>query len=274
VSDVVVVMMHRDVRDLQGDHHVFSATDVPKPWRTAANPLACRAVVATVTRARNDQEEAVLRESLSTLSALSLPVIASDGGSPDRFLEFVAHLPRVEMGRNDDVPGLVGQARRSLRRAASSGARLVAYTEPDKTAFFARGLVPFLAAAEHSGADLVLASRTAESFATYPAMQQLTEGLLNVICGRETGLSGDYSYGPFAVVPALIPLLEELPAGVGWGWRPFLFLRAHLSGYRIAVIPGEFPCPDDQRADDVSERRHRVRQLAQNLAGVQLALDM
>jgi hypothetical protein len=68
-------------------------------------------------------------------------------------------------------------------------------------------------------------------------------------------------------------LLEALPPAIGWGWRPYLFVRAHRLGRAVACVVDDLLCPEDQRADDADERRHRLRQLAQNLSGVAAALD-
>jgi hypothetical protein len=79
---------------------------------------------------------------------------------------------------------------------------------------------------------------------------------------------GDFTYGPFALSPALVDRLAGVPASFGWGWRTFLFVAAHRHGSGCAFVEGDYACPDDQRQDSEEERRHRVRQLAQNLGGI------
>ena len=231
-------------------------------------------VVATMTLVRDAGEQDVLLRSLSALSALGLPIVATDGGSPPAFLDAIRPLPHVDVRTNDDAPGLVGQVRTSFAHARSSGASRILYTEPDKDMFFRGRLVAFLErAAREPDAAVVLASRTRESFSSFPRSQQYAEGVLNDICASLTGLETDYSYGPFLMDAAVADLLEGLSPTIGWGWRPYVFLRAHRLGRRVARVIDDFRCPDDQQTDDANERRHRLRQLAQNLSGVAAALE-
>ncbi len=231
-------------------------------------------VAATITLARNPDEEALILRALSGLVSLGLRVIATDGGSPASFLDAARALPNVELLINGDAPGLLGQVRTSLRHAREGPITHVLYTEPDKADFFARGLAPFLDASsgEHD-ASIVLASRDSESLRTYPDSQQYTEGVLNHVCGSLTGLETDYSYGPFLMSASVIELLDQLPASIGWGWRPFLFVRAHQQRLGVRRIVGHYTCPEGQRRDSERERRHRLSQLAENISGVVAALN-
>jgi hypothetical protein len=229
--------------------------------------------IATVTLVRGAAEERVVRESLTALSSLTLPLVVVDGGSSPEFVRFLATLPNTQVARTEQGSGLVGQARLSLRRAAASGRRRILYTEPDKDSFFRTGLQAFLVSGAPKDAAVVLASRSPQSFLSYPATQQSTERMLNSICAGETGLVADYSYGPFLVKPALVHCLDAIPASLGWGWRTHLFVRAHRLGFTIGHVEADFPCPINQRVDSDAERHHRVRQFAQNLAGVVWALE-
>ena len=65
--------------------------------------------------------------------------------------------------------------------------------------------------------------------------------------------------------------LDGLPARIGWGWRHYIFAAAAQLGFRIVAIAGDYPCPVDQRQEDVGERTHRMRQLSQNVDGLVLA---
>ena len=229
-------------------------------------------VVATMTLARDDAESALILKSLAALARSGLPVIGTDGGSSSTFLDRARSIAGVTMLSNDDAPGLVGQIRKSLARAREWASIL--YTEPDKHAFFTEHVDTFLdAAARQHESSVILASRSIAGFASYPASQRMAEGLLNHVCGSLTGLHADYSYGPFVLRADVLGLVEDVPTTLGWGWRPYLFVRAHRNGHRLASIEGDFFCPDDQRHDSAAERHHRIRQLAQNLQGVSLALE-
>ena len=213
-----------------------------------------------------------MRKALAELAGSGLRVAVADGGSPSAFVDAVASLPGVEV-RGRVGGGLLAQVRKSLELALSWAPSRVLYTEPDKYNFFARHLPSFLERTAREDATVVLASRTAAAFATYPATQQAVETSVNQLCAEATGFTADYSYGPFVVDPQCTGYLDGLPADIGWGWRPYLFTRAAGDGHRIASIPGDYDCPESQRVNDRAERAHRLRQLAQNAIGIARALE-
>jgi hypothetical protein len=82
------------------------------------------------------------------------------------------------------------------------------------------------------------------------------------------GIRGDYSYGPFVMHRALVQHVSGLEGHLGWGWRHSTFLAASRSGQRVVPVYGDYPCPPDQCDEDDGERRHRLRQLSQNILGL------
>jgi hypothetical protein len=192
-----------------------------------------------------------------------------DGGSGGEFAAFLGGLPNLSI-----VPangsGLVGQVRASTAAAARSGAPIVVYTEADKEEFFERGLAAFAGTLlTHDSAGVTLAARSSSAFETFPSMQRFTEGAINQLCERFLGPHGDYSYGPFAMPASLAPFIEHADDDLGWGWRHFIFAIAHRLGHQIAHVSGDYACPADQREDDERERLHRLRQLGQNVRGLE-----
>ena len=97
----------------------------------------CPLAVATITLARGADEERLLREALTTLADLGLPVIVADGGSGAAFVEFLRGLPHVTVAAPAGQ-GLVAQVRASLDGCSGLGADLILYTEADKQQFFAQ----------------------------------------------------------------------------------------------------------------------------------------
>lgn len=225
--------------------------------------------LATITWARDEKEEKLLGESLTALSQLGIPVFVTDGGSAPSHQHLVRNLPNVSFFQ---AKGLWAQAKKSLSEAHLSGAQTILYTEPDKLRFFQHHLPKMLENSrwdEKSG--VVLAARSAKAFASFPAFQQMTETTINRCCAEITGLATDYLYGPFLFTTKLLPYLEVLPETCGWGWRSFLFVKAHLLGYTLQGIEGDYFCPPDQQSDDSHERIYRMKQLAQNIDGIVLA---
>ena len=227
--------------------------------------------IATITWARDAREEQVLRHSLESLAALHLPVFVTDGGSGPEFVNFLSQFPHFILSQGP-VRGLWPQAKTSLRAAFSAGPACICYTEPDKGAFFREALSPFLAAApDQDPPGVVLASRSASGFATFPAFQRATETAINHCCAEVIGPAVDYTYGPFLMRRELVAYLDQVPADIGWGWRPFIFGIAPRLGYPVDSWPGDFNCPGEQQAESPSDRLYRIRQLSQNIQGLLLS---
>ena len=222
--------------------------------------------VATISLARNEKEEKALRDSLEQLAVLNTPVYITDGGSTKSFLRFLQSIPQFTLF---EAKGLWPQAKMSITEAKKTGANFIFYTEPDKKEFlskYAKRMLEEIIADERTG--VVIASRSANGFATFPLFQQMTETTINNCCKEVIGKEIDYCYGPFFFNSKLIPFLEKLNNDIGWGWRPFLFAAAHRLGWKIESHEGDFNCPLEQRENEANERIYRMKQLTQNISGI------
>jgi hypothetical protein len=223
-------------------------------------------VVATITWARTEAEESLLCRSLQQLAALGLPVVVADRPARPPFRQRLGTMPnfRVVTPEGD---GLVLQVRSALAAAADSAKPFILYTEPDKEQFFASGLHDFLARVP-ADCGVALAARTAAAFETFPPMQRYTESVVNELCRRVCGVAGDYTYGPFVGARDMFATHSPVDPTLGWGWRPRLFLAAQRHGATLVHVEGDYECPLDQRNEDDDERRHRLRQLYENIQGL------
>jgi len=232
--------------------------------------------IATMTWARTPPEEELLFDSLSCLSALGLPVVATEGGSAEAFVRRLHSLPNLQLLPQAAGPGprLISQVQASFSAAATLDPEYVLYTEPDKRGFFTHRLGAFLSSLDlYPDAGMVIAARDAGSFATFPEGQRLTETLANQLFSEVFGQEGDYNYGPFLLRATLLRSLEAIREDVGWGWRPFLMAVSHRLGLPVVCHPMDLPCPEEQRGeDDPQSRLYRMEQLAQNVRGVVLGL--
>ncbi len=227
--------------------------------------------IATITLARDEKEADLLRTSLRQLAALQLPVHITDGGSEPAFLDYVRVVPQFILS-DKEARGVWAQAKTSVLAAYETGSKFILYTEPDKLDFFKEYLPAMIETAQvEEKTGIILASRTLDGFATFPAFQRKTETTINQCCAEVIGKEVDYTYGPFLLNRELVPYLEHIKEEIGWGWRPFLFTLAHLSGYQVQTFEGPFSCPKDQRQDDEKERLYRMRQLVENIQGILLA---
>ena len=224
-----------------------------------------RVCIATISWARNEDEERILREALSKLASLEMPVFITDGGSSESFRTFLGMLPNFTVL---EAKGLWPQAKSSIKAAQETGAEFIFYTEPDKLEFFSDHISKFLRQPIDNTLGVLLASRSAKAIATFPSFQKMTETAINDCCKEIVGKPIDYCYGPFVFNKRLIPYLDALDDHCGWGWRPFVFAVAQRMGLRVESFEGDFNCPADQREDDEGERIYRMKQLTQNINGL------
>lgn len=230
--------------------------------------------IATITWARDEEEEKLLRQSLQQLAKLHMPVFITDGGSNAGFVNFLRSFSNFIL-LETEARGLWAQVKNSVSAAYQSGSLFIFYTEPDKHDFFVNGLPRMLDEVivnEQSG--IITASRTAAGFATFPVFQKMTETTINNCCTEIIGAPLDYTYGPFIMKRQIVPYLELMQEDIGWGWRPYTFAIANRLGYTIEAFEDDFSCPADQQKDNHAERIYRMRQLNQNIQGLVLAASV
>jgi hypothetical protein len=221
-------------------------------------------VVATITRARDAPEERLVARTLAALSALEVPIVASDGGSSAAVVHELSQIPRLTLVPSEHE-GMIGQVRASVHGSRAFARPWVLYLESDKELFVKKWLGGFLQlAAQHHHAELIVAARSERAFATFPPFQRRTEAAFNAVASEVIGVTADYLYGPFLMRQPVTAHVDAVPPDLGWGWRPFVFVRAG----RPVAIEGEYVCPPDQRREDDGERLHRLSQLAQNVQGL------
>lgn len=225
--------------------------------------------VATMTWARSPSEQLLLRRAVAQLAASGMPVAVADRGEDAAFLAFLQSLPSVTVVV-PPVCGLIAQVKASMELAARYDLPFILYTEPDKEAFITHELGAFVdAAPDEPGIGVVLAARSAHSFSTFPPTRRYVEEIVNARCSAVLGSIGDYTYGPFLMNRALLPVFGCLNGELGWGWRLKVLRAAQQRGLRIVHQCGDYGCPIEQRAEDDEERRHCLRQMRQNLAALE-----
>jgi hypothetical protein len=235
--------------------------------------MIARPCVCTVSLARDENEALLIRRTLEHLAHMGLKVVVADGGSPPAFVAGLRALPRVHV-LTPPTAGLVAQVQAAFAAARAAQPSSLLYLESDKALFVERHLDDFLQrACLDPDVGAVVAARNDRSFATFPPAQRSAETRINEMTGAMTGQHGDYSYGPFLLNARLAIYVDRVGASAGWGWRHFMFGIAHRLGYRLVHVTGYFECPAEQRAEDEHERRHRERQLEQNIDGLRLSLS-
>jgi hypothetical protein len=84
--------------------------------------------IATMSWARTAQETQLLREAMCCLARLNLPVVVTDGGSGQSFVEYLRGFRHFTVFQADK-PGVLAQTKRSLEGALQLGSRYILYTE-------------------------------------------------------------------------------------------------------------------------------------------------
>ena len=228
--------------------------------------------IATMSLARDPEEETLLRKSLTHLSKLNIPIFLTDGGSNEDFLHYLLSLPNITL--LEPRQGLWNQTHSSLTAAYETNRKFILYTEPDKSDFFEQSLPSLIEKVQvDDKTGVVMAARSVHGFESFPAFQQMTETTINNCCNELIGLKADYVYGPFLINRSVIPFLKPLEAGIGWGWRPYAFHLANRLGLNVSAYTGDFFCPKGQREDSTKERIYRMKQMNQNIEGLILATN-
>jgi hypothetical protein len=230
------------------------------------------AAIATMTRARNQNEADLLYIALSSLTRLGVPIfITDDPTSVPEFTQAMKELPNVRLQRGGH--SLAQRIKWSLRRAMRV-AEFVIYTEPDKKEFFENGIEALLRQTECNEAALTIAARDESSLATFPEGQRWTEASFAELANRFLGPVPDLLYGPLAFHTRSVgDLIEQAPEDVGWGWRTYVVARCAIAKLKIASYSTYFPCPHQQSGEDEnSDRVYRLQQLIESIRGLRLAL--
>jgi hypothetical protein len=233
-------------------------------------------VVVTITLGRTPVEERVLLQALQTLEQTEMPVIASDGGSRKVFVTRLNNLgiQVVSPRARALVPQVKAGFRAALKRFPG---RFILYTEPDKLPFFTRGILEFIQQVRRSpNLGMVIPARTQRSFRTFPSGQRWAETFTNqaaeIYFGQKESEPKDYCYGPMLLSPESVELSLASPDHLGWGWRFFTMARARQKKLQLKTIPGDFPCPVQQRRENSqADQIYRLRQLRENLAALHVA---
>jgi hypothetical protein len=128
-----------------------------------------------------------------------------------------------------------------------------------------------------SDLGVAIAARDEKSFRTFPPGQRWTETFTNEVANLYFGrrdARADYCYGPLLLSPKATTFALKAPDELGWGWRFYTMALAQKNLLQVQRIVGNYPCPPEQRGEDLPEDRlYRLKQLRQNLAALNLAFE-
>jgi len=226
--------------------------------------------IVTVTLARGEREGEHLLGALRELRGqVGAPVFVTDGGSTPAFRADLRRITGLTV-TDPPVSGLAAQVRRSLLAGGEHPSRFVLYTEPDKVWFFRNRLAQFLRLGREIVANdperlgLLLPTRSATSFSSYPAAQRSHERATDDLLGEITGVRGDFTYGPRIIAREVLAPILESNEELGWGWLSAAVVLAYRSGRAIRCLEMDLPCPEEDRGECAEDARYREAQHLQH----------
>lgn len=190
-------------------------------------------------------------------------------GSPNAYIREAFK----ELGANvtQQLSKGMGPSRRELFRDASDAYETPVYLwmEPEKVDLI-RFIPQIVGPIFDGAADIVIPTRTNESFASYPDFQVASEQRSNDIFRVATGHDLDVLFGPVALSSGLLSLFEETDPfqmfGMPDGYiqQPAV-MRAMAAGWKVTGVPVAFRYPEALRDDEMkADEEFRKKRDQQN----------
>jgi len=184
-------------------------------------------------------------------SALHIPVVVVDGGSPKEFREEIQDHCAILIDEVPHARGVMGPGRRQAiaKGFEITGGRVSCYIEPEK-----HPLLPWVdkcfGPVLSGEADLVIPRRISHS--TYPTAQQLSEPLGNLHFKQATGLDLDMWFGPrfFNAIAGKYFLEYDDMYGGSWDPTHIPVIRCAAAGLRIMSPEVDYIHPSVQTAEE------------------------
>jgi hypothetical protein len=228
-----------------------------------------KVVIATTTFYNPDSDSDVIRaahtsETIRGAVELGYAVVVVDGGSPDDILRGYEDLGAMVHTQTGATMGL--GRRQAVQLAVDTGRPIVAWTEPEKTAY-----IPHLHLTAQpvldSDTDLVVPRRM--TMYSYPAAQQSAEQLGNSFSRAVTGHDLDMWFGPRTWRREVSCFFLDYDGRYGDKWDSIFIpvLDALADGATVDQVPVEYTHPADMTSleeEDVRFYWKRMEQL-QNL---------
>ncbi len=138
--------------------------------------------------------------------------------------------------------------------ATTKGARFVFLSEPEKADIVDE--IPTLIMPLVLGrADIVIPSRSPESWESYPDFQRQSELVILAVYRAVTGIDADPVFGPVAYTPQVSSFFEAADAGrYNSPNNPYLYalapVEAKAYGYRVMKVETDFRYPEVQKREE------------------------
>ncbi|MFZ3077905.1 MAG: glycosyltransferase [Candidatus Aenigmatarchaeota archaeon] len=225
-------------------------------------------IVATITWDGGiSAEGGKIIKTMRELKKYGYDVITVDGGSSKETIEGMRE-SGAKIYRQKGK-GIGSAMKESIRHAYDSGADAIVYMESDKYSYpkeIEKTIGPVLG----GKADLVVPSRSAKSFLTYPPFQILTESLINASISVILKNFADYTYGSRTFGRKVAPYFFESRYS-DWGVMYNPLKRLKQDGFKTKAVYVDVSFPkEDYRKEFASAKvwRYRLKQIKQDLKPV------
>jgi len=203
--------------------------------------------ITTLSLIRTKKEAGIVLETIKALCGLNVPVVLVDGGSDERYLREIEDLSNIHLYHEKSLEN-------QLRRSLVEGSKIADscfYTHTDKLDFAKKYVKKIIEEYMRFEPDtMFVASRTNESFATYPEYQRKTEEYLNYFHSDYLGVSEDYYYGPKIFSSKLVKYLDLLDSDFGWGFEALFYILNHRLGFPLKFYKVECKSPEDVGSEE------------------------
>jgi|GEM_PF-1163073 len=197
--------------------------------------------IATTSLIRSKEERNKVLETVEWLGKLKIPVIVTDGGSPDDDKKIIKHTPNVIFFEADSLDNEIMNS----HKVGAEIADYIFYLHTDKLDLAKKYAPSIIEAHNNSKKGMFIISRTDKAFETYPSFQKTQENFLNFFMGDYIGIQNDYYYGPKIYPSFLYNYLNKKKCDFGWGVEAYFYVIAKRLGLPFEFYPVEIKSPED-----------------------------
>lgn len=227
--------------------------------------------IITVSWIRNDEERAVVLETIESLSRLHIPIVVVDKGSAPDALQLIGRMQNVKL-----VSG-VGNLTEQLKTAHREGAQIadnLFYLHSDKLDF-AQNTVSKMVERYRMlpRKGIFIPSRMHATMQAYPKYQRINEEYLSFFMTDYIGIEEDYYAGPKIYPATLVKYLDSLQEDIGWGIEAYFYVLAKRLNMPFDFMSFDMSPPKDVD-DEKTTKLYRLKITEWQIRGFMKALEV
>jgi len=221
--------------------------------------------ITTTSLIRTPTEGITVLKTIEVLSALNIPVIIADGGSPQKQKQIIKNMPNIILL---EEKGLTNQLKESFVKGADIANSLF-YLHTDKLDFvqkYAHKLIDNYLDLKTKG--MLIPIRTAAAFNTYPKYQRELENFLNYMISDYCGKKADYYFGPKIFSSKLVSYLDRVRKDIKWGIEAYFYTINHRLKLPMHFYKVNVNAPKEVLTDDFEFKKYRLELIKWQIDGL------